>query len=66
MAREYSVLRKLQEQKGSYFVILPRLWVRAEELRQGDLMEVVFNGDIKISPAKVEENYAKREVGKGR
>jgi hypothetical protein len=66
MARQYSVVRRLQEQKGSYFVILPRLWVKAEELRQGDLMEVVFNGDITISPAKVEQNCENRKVGKRR
>jgi len=70
MSREYCVVRKLQEQKGSYFVILPRLWVRSEQLRQGDLMEVIFNGAIKISPVKRDNDQivklcnAKGEVSK--
>ncbi len=70
MSREYSVVRKLQEQKGSYFVTLPRLWVQSEQLQQGDLMEVIFNGAIKISPVKksndriVKPSQAKGEVSK--
>ena len=38
--REYQVTRKLQEQSGSYFVILPKLWVESRGLKQGDVMSV--------------------------
>lgn len=50
MAREYTVKRKLQEQSGSYFVVLPKLWVESRGLKQGDLMSVLFNGIVKIKP----------------
>ena len=36
MHREYNVKRKLQEQSGSYFVFLPKLWVDSYDLKQGD------------------------------
>ena len=51
MAHVYRVNRKLQEQAGSYFVILPKLWIESLGLKQGSKMSIVFNGDIKISPA---------------
>jgi len=47
---EYEVKRKLQEQSGSYFVILPKIWVKSEGLKQGDLISVKFNGKVTISP----------------
>ena len=50
MNREYKITRKLQEQSGSYFVTLPKIWVDSEELKQGDKMSVVFNGIVKIIP----------------
>ena len=50
MTRQYQVERKLQEQSGSYFVFLPKIWVDSEELKQGDTMSVVFNGIVKIIP----------------
>ena len=52
MTRQYNVKRKLQEQSGSYFVILPKLWVEANDLKEGQEMSVTFNGDIKITPIK--------------
>jgi antitoxin component of MazEF toxin-antitoxin module len=52
MSHQYKVRRKLQEQSGSYFVILPKIWVDALGLRQGDNMTVTFNGTIKIEPSK--------------
>jgi hypothetical protein len=52
MSREYEVKRKLQEQSGSYFVILPKLWVTSEGLEEGDFVTVKFNGIIKIEPPK--------------
>lgn len=48
----YEVQRKLQEQSGSYFVILPKLWVEATGLKQGDIMLVKFNGSVHIQPLK--------------
>lgn len=49
MTNEYKVTRKLQEQSGSYFIILPKMWVESLGLKQGSKMSVTFNGDIKIS-----------------
>jgi hypothetical protein len=54
MTREYEVRRKLQEQSGSYFVILPKIWVESEGLKQGDLVCVKFNGILKLEPLKKE------------
>jgi hypothetical protein len=50
MTKVYEVKRKLQEQSGSYFVILPKLWVETACLKQGDIMTVKFNGSIQIQP----------------
>lgn len=50
--QEYTVKRKLQEQSGSYFVTLPKLWVEAVCLKQGDIMLLKFNGSIHIQPLK--------------
>ena len=50
---KYKVRRKLQEQSGSYFVTLPKIWVEALELRQGDEMSVTFNGTVKIKPTRM-------------
>ncbi len=52
MPREYEVKRKLQEQGGSYFVILPKIWVESEGLKQGDIVAVKFNGVLKLEPLK--------------
>ena len=54
MVREYRVERKLQEQSGSYFVVLPKIWVEAQGLEQGDQMSVIFNGIVKIKPPSVQ------------
>ena len=40
----------MQEQRGSYFVILPKIWVDSLGLKQGDKMTVIFNGNVKIEP----------------
>ena len=50
MVTEYKVERKLQEQSGSYFVTLPKLWVDSLELKQGDQMKILFNGIVKVIP----------------
>lgn len=52
MPRKYEVTRKLQEQSGSYFVILPKIWVEALGLKESDDMSVIFNGIVKIKPMK--------------
>lgn len=52
MAHEYEVKRKLQEQSGSYFVILPKIWVESSGLKEGDLVLVKFNGSVKLYPLK--------------
>ena len=54
MRHEYEVKRKLQEQSGSYFVFLPKLWIKSLGLKQGDKMTVVFNEIVKIEPPKKE------------
>jgi phosphate uptake regulator len=50
MVREYQVKRKLQEQSGSYFVILPKLWVESSGLKEGDILSLKFNGIVKVEP----------------
>jgi phosphate uptake regulator len=67
MNREYRIVRKLQEQSGSYFVTLPKIWVDSEKLKQGDKMSVVFNGIVKIIPPSsnldsVNSRIAEKEV----
>jgi antitoxin component of MazEF toxin-antitoxin module len=52
MARKYEAKRKLQEQSGSYFVILPKIWVESLGLKKGDDMSVTFNGIVKVKPFK--------------
>jgi len=55
MPKTYKVKRRLQEQSGSYFVILPKIWVKSLHLKQGDLLNVNFNGSVTISPPKLEK-----------
>ena len=59
MTREYQVKRKLQEQSGSYFVVLPKIWVEAQGLKQGDRMSVKFNGIVKIAPQEIDTPSSK-------
>jgi len=59
MPREYKVKRKLQEQSGSYFVILPKIWIDALGLKQGDTMSIKFNGAVKVEPM---ENKRERDA----
>lgn len=54
MPREYQVKRKLQEQSGSYFVTLPKLWVESLGLKESDQILLVFNGIVKVIPQKEE------------
>jgi phosphate uptake regulator len=55
MAHEYEVKRKLQEQSGSYFVILPKIWVESMGIKERDPVSVTFNGEVKIKPIKLDE-----------
>ena len=57
MARRYKVKRKLQEQSGSYFVILPKIWVESLGLKQSDDMSITFNGDVRINPIESPEDH---------
>ena len=50
MVCDYEIKRKLQEQSGSYFVVLPKLWVEARGLKQSDVLSIKFNGDVTIQP----------------
>jgi antitoxin component of MazEF toxin-antitoxin module len=50
MNREYQVTRKLQEQSGSYFVVLPKIWVDSLGLKEGDVMSVTFDDIVKVEP----------------
>ncbi len=52
MTHEYVVKRKLQEQSGSYFAILPKIWVESQGLKEGDLVSIKFNDVLKIEPIK--------------
>ena len=63
MAREYRVKRKLQEQSGSYFVVLPKLWVESLGLEQGDQMSIVFNGIVKVLPPSYDLKKEDRKFG---
>jgi hypothetical protein len=50
MPHQYQVKRKLQEQSGSYFVVLPKLWVTASGLKEHDEITVTFNDVVTIDP----------------
>jgi len=52
MPHEYKVKRKLQEQSGSYFVVLPKIWVESLGLKESDDLTVTFNGIVKVEPIK--------------
>ena len=54
MSHEYKVKRKLQEQSGSYFVILPKIWVESLGLKERDVMTVTFNGSVTVEPEEQE------------
>jgi len=47
---QYKVERKLQEQGGSLLVSLPRIWCRAYGLKDASVVEIAFNGDVRIRP----------------
>jgi AbrB family looped-hinge helix DNA binding protein len=47
---EYSITRKLQEQSGSYQIVLPKVWVEARGLKESDPLILTFNDDVHIKP----------------
>ena len=61
MTREYKIERKLQEQSGSYFVTLPKIWIKSFGLEQGDQMTIIFNGSVKILPPCSKEGVVNDE-----
>ena len=65
MPIEYKVKRKLQQQGGSYFVFLPKIWVESLDLKRGDLMSLVFNGFVKVKPTKETGNSKLKRVTEG-
>jgi len=56
MNRQYQVKRKLHGQGGSYLVALPKIWVEAEGLRDGDEVLLLFNDVVKIVPLSFGQN----------
>ena len=56
---EYKVIRKLHDQGGSYLVTLPKIWVMANKLKEGDVVTIVFDGEIRIVPGKPSERVAR-------
>ena len=50
---KYKVTRKLQEQSGSYFVILPKIWITSRGLRERDKVTVTFNDVVTIDPKRI-------------
>jgi antitoxin component of MazEF toxin-antitoxin module len=58
MEREYKTERKIQEQSGSYFVILPKMWVESMGLKQSDPVSITFNGEVRIKALKVEDKVS--------
>ena len=64
MVREYVVERKLQEQSGSYFVVLPKIWIESLGLKEGDPMSIFFNGIIKIMPSNKTTLGKDRKINK--
>jgi antitoxin component of MazEF toxin-antitoxin module len=62
MVREYSVKRKLQEQSGSYFVVLPKIWVKALDLQEGDIMSITFNDVVKVEPMKRKREHVREST----
>lgn len=62
MVREYVVERKLQEQSGSYFVVLTKIWVKSLGLKEGDVMMVHFNGIVKVKPPSIQRNPTEEDL----
>ena len=58
--KEYKVKRKLQEQSGSYFVVLPKIWIESLGLEQGDSMSLLFNGIVKVIPPVPSQSQAQQ------
>jgi antitoxin component of MazEF toxin-antitoxin module len=64
LVHEYKVERKLQEQGGSYFVVLPKIWIESLGLKEGDPMSIFFNGIIKVVPSDKQTIGEDRKINK--
>ena len=53
---EFRVQRRVHFQNGSYLVTLPKLWMDAQKLRGGSLVEICFNGIVEIRPVETDAN----------
>jgi hypothetical protein len=52
---EYKVTRKIHEQSGSLLVCLPRMWARAQGLKDGSVVDLIFDDIVKILPPTIKE-----------
>jgi bifunctional DNA-binding transcriptional regulator/antitoxin component of YhaV-PrlF toxin-antitoxin module len=52
---EYKFRRKVQEQSGSYFVTIPKPYIEAHGVRQGDVVIVAFDSypGLRVLPQMV-------------
>jgi len=68
MSRKYMVKRKLQEQKGSYFVVLPKIWVESLGLKESDYVSITFDGkgEVRIALREREEELKRRVEAQAR
>ena len=56
-ADEFHVKRKLQELgSGSYFVVLPKIWIERENLKKGDEVSVYFDRELRIEARPSKSN----------
>jgi len=54
----FTVRKKLHDQGGSLFVLLPKIWTDAKGLKPHDMVEIVLNDSLTIMPLKLgEENH---------
>jgi bifunctional DNA-binding transcriptional regulator/antitoxin component of YhaV-PrlF toxin-antitoxin module len=53
--------------QGSYVITLPKDWIRYFDIKPGDKLEIVSNGELRIFPPKRQEVHkSTREIKNGR
>jgi len=52
---EFRVTRRVHEQGGSFLVVLPMPWARAQELEDGDTVDLVYSDIVKVIPSTKEK-----------
>ncbi len=55
----FEINRKLVERPGgSYIVFLPKIWIKGNQLKHGDLLRVIFGEDksLKIEATQLDAN----------